>query len=41
MRQLVAIDSYIKARYEANPEKYLSENLGLKKSCGSDSRCKI
>lgn len=30
MRQLVAIDSYIKARYEANPEKYLSENLGLK-----------
>ncbi len=31
MRQLVAIDSYIKARYEANPEKYLSETLGLKK----------
>lgn len=30
MRQLVAIDSYIKARYEANPEKYLSETLGLK-----------
>ena len=30
MRRLVAIDSYIKARYEANPEKYLSENLGLK-----------
>lgn len=30
MRQLVEIDSYIKARYEANPEKYLSENLGLK-----------
>lgn len=31
MRQLVAIDSYIKARYEANPEKYLSETFGLKK----------
>lgn len=30
MRRLVAIDSYIKARYEANPEKYLSETLGLK-----------
>ena len=30
MRQLVAIDSYIKAQYEANPEKYLSETLGLK-----------
>lgn len=30
MRRLVAIDSYIKAQYEANPEKYLSETLGLK-----------
>lgn len=29
-RQLVAIDSYIKARYEANPEKYLKETFGLK-----------
>lgn len=30
MRQLIAIDAYIKNQYEENPVKYLTENLGLK-----------
>lgn len=30
MRQLVAIDTYVKNIYEKNPVKYLSETLGLK-----------